>query len=220
MMGRDELDAPGYRIVLGTCVFLKWMRLLFSLRQLESVGLKILPILTTMWDVKPFVGVLSLYFIGSVNMLYALGLHSLENAFLIIYRLVVLGDMDLNEWENQSTLRLEADLSGQLVQVIPEGTSFRVASRMMMIFVSFVMGVSMMNLFVAMLCNSYADALQQAPMAVLRCRAKIVLDHQALKTGLRVLSCHTRQATGALPRDPSKDLTDGLSHIWFCKPDE
>lgn len=188
--GMETVQSPAFRIMLGFVVGLKWARFLVSLRQLKSVGLRILPIMDTMWDVGPFLFVLSVYFLGAVNMLYALGNHTSVDAFLVIYRLVVLGDVHLGELETGSALssfRMLPD--GRLQQEGTPLTDYRYVVRCLMLVVSFLMGVSMMNLFVAMLCVSYSAAAERAPLAFERSRAHIVLDQYAARKGFMSMLC-------------------------------
>jgi len=239
----ETANSPTYRISLGFIVALKWARLLISLRQLKSVGLSILPILSTIGDVVPFMGVLSVYIMGAVNMLYALGMHSLEDAFLIIYRLVVLGDMSLNELEGKSAVNYFLNGDGLLVEYNTPRTEYREVVRIIMVFVSFMLGISMMNLFVGILSLSYGEATARAPLAFVRSRVGIILDQCAAHTGFRRLLCRRRQQRKSLYSQPSlgsfsceqsqpgstssslwkrissqtpTSMEDPQSYIWFC----
>jgi len=227
---RESINEPVYRIIFGLCVYLKWLRLLTSLRQIKVVGLRILPILYTMWDVKPFLAVLIMYIVASLNMYYALNIHTMEDTFLIIYRLTVLGDVNLYELENESNLRLKAEEGGGLVQVSPPRTHYTLVVRVMMVFMSFVVGVSLMNLFVAMLCESYVNAVGRAHWAFMRAKAHLVLDQQAVRMGLQVFCCRTQRRQRRRLRashgddahrepDRDKEEEDKLSHIWYCLPE-
>lgn len=206
--GLETTNSAMYRIMLGFVLSLKWARLLISLRQLKSVGLRILPILNTMWDVGPFMGVLSVYLMGAVNLLYALGRHTLVDSFLIIYRLVVLGDMDLYELElGNNLLQLQVE-NGTANQMTPPPSEYYEVVRVLMVVVSFVMGISMMNLFVAMLCVSYDEAAKRAPLAFVRSVAGIVLDQQAARKGFSRLFCFWRRPRRERPAEQRR-LTNG-----------
>merc|ERR1712008_446726 len=62
--------------------------------------------------------------------------------------------------------------------------------RILMVVASFVMTVSLMNLFLAMLCVSYSEAYQVAHLEFMRSRARIVLDQHAVRVGItRSLCC-------------------------------
>merc|ERR1712113_710777 len=108
--------------------------MLASLRVFKSVGVRILPILATMWDVGPFCGVLGVYLIGSANMYYALGIWDFFESFLIIWRLVIVNDLNMYELEgvhNSGKMRLGED--GMFVLEPREKTQYYMIVRIMMV---------------------------------------------------------------------------------------
>lgn len=205
-----------FKVLLGVIIFLKWIRFLMFMRQLRHVGVHILPIITTMWDVGPFLAVLAVYMLGSVNMYYSITTYDLWECFILIYRLVVLGDMELWEMENVYGPRMfinTADFTGPAVQSeifqdLPEKTPYYDVVRLMMVVISFIMGLSMMNLFVAMLCLSYSQAWDNSWNAFLQSRAVIVLDQTAIRLGIRRMFCSKRSANGSTT---TAHMTEGHS---------
>jgi len=163
-------------------LFLTWFRMLVYLQQFESVAVCTLPITSTMWDVGPFLGVMAVYLFASVNLFYALrNNYGLEECFILIYRLVVLGDFNLGELEHKTK------------QVTP--TQYFHVVRIMLVGVSFLIGVTMMNIFIAILCVAYDDAAQKAQLAFMESRASFVLDAHAIRRGFRcVQMCLGRRA--------------------------
>merc|ERR1712113_1376774 len=136
-----------------------------------------------------------------------------------MYRLVVLGDLDLGEMENVNpTFHPQED--GTITMSDPAPTHFFWIVRGTSVFVSFVMGLAMANIFIAILCVSYQDKHEQAMVAFMRRRAHIILDIQTVVTGARRIStcCLRRKkveldlqrATSDLP----EDVTDAF--IWLC----
>merc|ERR1712079_232347 len=112
--------------VLGILLFLKWFRMLIYLRQIKVVGLHILPITSTMWDVGPFLLVLGVYVLASVNLLYALrNNYDPWECFLLIYRLVVLGDMDITELEHRAKPLEMVDLATGEISLTNTNTEYR-----------------------------------------------------------------------------------------------
>eukprot|EP00928_Gymnodinium_smaydae_P033101 TRINITY_DN23808_c0_g1_i2.p1 TRINITY_DN23808_c0_g1~~TRINITY_DN23808_c0_g1_i2.p1 ORF type:complete len:684 (-),score=57.86 TRINITY_DN23808_c0_g1_i2:408-2459(-) len=234
-LGLEAKSEFSFNIALGILVFIKWMRLLMSLRLIESIGMRILPITTTMWDVGPFCAVLAVYLIGSANMYYSLGIHSFPRSFLIIYRMVVLGDVDLNEMENIWDSNMELVDAGRnhsiIMQSVPESTEYYYVVRAFMLFISFVMGLSMMNLFIAMLCLSYANAMEVATKAFMKSRALAMIDHFAYRSGVRTLKKTFRML---FPRRTRKAATievecseveEDQDHtksvfLWYCSRKE
>jgi len=157
---------------LGVLLFLKWFRMLVYLQQFEAIAVHTLPITSTMWDVGPFFGVMAVYLFASVNLFYALrNDYGLEECFMLIYRLVVLSDFDLAELEHKTKE--------------PTSTPYFHVVRIMLVGVSFLIGVTMMNLFVAILCVAYDDAARKAQLAFMESRASFVLDAQAIRRGFR-----------------------------------
>jgi len=83
---------------------------------------------------------------------------------------------------------MQVGADGMINQSAPEQTEYYVVVRVMLVVVSFVMGLSMMNLFVAMLCLSYSQAAENAWFSFMQSRAGIVLDQHAIRLGLKRLA--------------------------------
>eukprot|EP00928_Gymnodinium_smaydae_P011725 TRINITY_DN14299_c0_g2_i1.p1 TRINITY_DN14299_c0_g2~~TRINITY_DN14299_c0_g2_i1.p1 ORF type:complete len:929 (+),score=117.25 TRINITY_DN14299_c0_g2_i1:38-2824(+) len=220
---------------LGVIIFIKWMRLLVSLSTLKSVGLRILPITSTMLDIGPFCAVMGVYLVGSTNMYYALGIYNFPRCFLIIYRLVVMADVDPNELENVWPSQMNLQDNGYISQSVSPGSEYYVVVRLMLIFFSFVIGLTMMNLFVAVLCLAYDKAARNADFAFARNMARLLLDHEAMRIGARSFQglCQRRQkqskdfdspygrersasCIGLEPREDQKSDFESKKYIWAC----
>merc|ERR1712129_183489 len=175
-------------------VFCKWCRFLLYLRQIKVIGIAILPITQTMWDISPFLLVFSLYFLATVNMFYALNTgHSFGDIFMLVFHLVLLGDGDASTLENTET-QMAVDLStGAVLQTDSPVTDNFIIVRLMMVFASFMIGVSLMNLFLAMLCLSYTLAYEQAHRSFMKALANIVIDQHAVRVGTARLCCCCRR---------------------------
>merc|ERR1719476_304032 len=92
LLDKDVAQDTGFCTTFGVLVFCKWNRFLVYLRQIRVIGIQILPITQTMWDMGPFLLVFSLYFLASVNMFYALNTgYSFLDCFMQIYQMVVFG---------------------------------------------------------------------------------------------------------------------------------
>jgi len=237
-LGLDAADSALFNTILGTLVFLKWMGFLIYLRQIRSVGVRILPITTTMFDVGPFCLVLCVYLIGSVNMYYALGVQSFQESAITIWRLVVLGDLDLNELEGVFPSEFTLLDDGTIRQDESARTKYYWAVRVIVVTVSFIVGVLMMNLFVAILCLSYSRAAEKAWLSLMRSRANIVLDQHAIRVGMEIVFCPRRAikkrrsnshgvgrktSTLSIENTTSGNLADQLeearsAYIWFARP--
>merc|ERR1711884_811331 len=174
-LSENERQDTWYCIALGLLVYCKWLRFLVYLRQIKTIGIHILPISQAMFDIFPFLLVLSIYLLAAMNMFYALNTGwSFGDCFLLIWRLVVLGDVDVFELENRHELQLSVDLTtGATAEARPEQTGNFFAVRVLMVVASFLMTVSLMNLFLAMLCVSYSEAHEVAHLEFMRSRARI-----------------------------------------------
>merc|ERR1712039_270407 len=105
-------------------------------------------------------------------MLYAFGNEEFYDTFLVMYQSTVLGDTPLFTPVQED----HAD---------PE---MKTPVQVMIVFVSFVMGITMMNIFIAVLCEAYAGAHENAQAAFLLSRAGIVLDMHATRKGLELFT--------------------------------
>jgi len=167
----DPKKSPIFCSNLGAIIFQKWVLMLFELCQFRLIGMHILPIMATMKDIWPFFLVLSMCTGAVFNLYYAFGLHSLEDSFLLIYRLAVLGDFNLNELDVRFATTGDKD--------------YYFVVRLLLVLVSFVLTVSLMNLFVGVLSFHFEKRTEQAHTAYLRYYACCVLEAQALRKGLQ-----------------------------------
>jgi len=219
----------------GALVFCKWTRFLVDLRQIEAVGIEILPITDTMWDIGPFLLVFSVYFLASVNMFYALNTgHSFIQCFMQVYQLVVLGSGNSATLANTDAPKMTMDLiTGAVFHSAPPEAGNLFVVRVMLIFVSFVIGVSLMNLFLAVLCVAYTQARNKAHLSFMRSRTKVVMDQHAIRAGAARIGCYLqRQTTKKLiyPRSasemhmaraytlPGSMFAPTHAFLWIAKP--
>merc|ERR1712190_154062 len=104
--------------------------------------------------------------------------------------MVVLGELDMYELDGsffpKSAIRGDSIDGAAIETSQPDQKPFYLTVRVMMIFLSFVMGLSMMNLFIAMLCVSYNRASACAEIAWTRSRARVAFDHQAIRHGFYI----------------------------------
>jgi len=191
----DSMKYPTFRSALGILVYFKWVDVLVQFRQIKTVGINILPITSTMASVGPFVAVLSVYLLASANMYYAFANDNLTDSLFLTYRSAVLHDTILFN---------------------PRASEVQFEVQVMMVFTSFVMGVTMINIFVAVLCEAYSVINATADAMYLLSRAGIVLDMHALRTGLQLISNLIRSPK---PVDRSQCrliADDDESQVWFA----
>lgn len=182
-------ESAVYSSTLGILVFIKWMQLLFSLCQFRFVGFSILPITSAMLDIGPFCVVMAVCILASGNLYYALGIHGPFESFLKIYQMIVLADFNLHDLEDTATVQssnMHARSDGYFFQDPTEKTDYYYVVRGMLILLSFVFGVSLMNLFIAVLTVSYSQATKKALVFFSQQQAHKVIETQAIHIGWQV----------------------------------
>mmetsp|Transcript_17691 Transcript_17691/g.41528 ORF Transcript_17691/g.41528 Transcript_17691/m.41528 type:complete len:865 (+) Transcript_17691:110-2704(+) len=227
VLGFEVTSDPRFCIALGSVIFAKWMRFLFSVAQVKSMGLRILPITSTMWEALPFCVVLLMCLLASTSFYFALGILSFPECFVILYRIYALGDVDLFEMENTWAPRLslppaqqepQRPMGGLVIeQDAPTQTHYYWVVRVMMVVLSFIVGVSMMNLFVAVLCRSYVKAAEGAMLSFMRNRACVVLDMHAVRLGLSLLCCRRfRHDSNWRAKDDQATSIEDTAYVWYA----
>merc|ERR1712008_36419 len=180
--GEEALVNQGeFSAAMGVLLFLKWFKMLVYLRQYESIAVRTLPITSTMWNVGPFLLVMAVYVFASVNMFYALqNGYDLLECFVFMYRLEGLGDFTIAHLQKTTEPSVEV--------------AYYHVVNFMVVGLTFVIGVTMMNLFVAVLCVAYDEAAKNAAIAFTESRANIVLDQHAIRKGIKyVKKCLRRK---------------------------
>jgi len=163
-----------FRAAIGYLAFFKWMWFLDQIRLIEPIGMRVLPITTTMLSVVPFSGVLLVCVLGAANMLFALDMNarSFMECFVEMYHLTVLGEVDLEA--------LTGDTNP--IQRIEWLT----------VIMTFLIYLVLTNLFIAVLCHSYEIAAKRARQDLVRNRAASVLEQFAIREGIRTTFCPQR----------------------------
>jgi len=186
-LGLRGVDDFRYCTALGMILFLKWVRVLMALQQIKAVGLRVLPITNTMLHVGPFFIVLAFYLMASTTGYYASGRYDFFDSFYILFKLAVLGEVEDGEFEGVFSPKMHIVNGNFVQQSKADRTDYYFIIRIFVVFISFLINVSMMNLFIAILCVSYAHAREKAEQAFVRSRAHTVLDLHAIRQGLRAL---------------------------------
>jgi len=192
-LDEELVSSDEFATLLGTILFLKWFRFITYLRQVRVIGHHILPMMQTMGEVGPFLLVLGVYLLASTNLYWAFrNNYSLFECFFLIYRLAVLGDFSIGELEHKARPHTSKKVQEDMQQasngteatfLFPDGDTAWFSVRFMLVIVSFMVGVLIMNLFIAVLCSSYDRAASVANKTFMRSRAKIVLDQVAVRAG-------------------------------------
>jgi len=188
-----ETDVQNYlsfRSALAVLVFIMWVRALFGLRIYQAVGVPMLPIIKCMWKIAPFCGVLVFYLCGVAHGYYTLDIREETiESLMIVYRLGLLGDFDMDELEgNEPKGELDADMF--TIDADPSENYY--IARFMMVIVSFVVNITLMNIFIAVLSASYETCYLNAWRNFLDARGDVGIDYVALEEGFRALTSWTK----------------------------
>lgn len=206
-----------------------------------------LPILTAMANIGPFLAVVLCPLGGFAHAYYGMGLHrsSIVQTFMIVYRLGFVGDFDGAEMENVDEYTQH---KGDSWSLKTDKTVWWGFVQFFILVTTLVLTIAMMNIFIGVLGQSYSEALQASEALFWRARAQIVLDENAKREGYAKLGsiigamgkkicprplrnvfcclCHAR-VYGTVASFRSHTMDDGegddawnTHYVWFCRPKE
>jgi len=144
-----------------------------------------------MFDIGPFLLVMSVCIAASASLYYSFGLQDAGHSFFLMYRFIVLQDFDMkqfNAWKHGRTLKSSGSAattgasSTQDYNQSEPGDYYWVL-RVSIIMLGFMMTVSLMNLYIGVLTISYESHTHKARASYLRWRAGAVLEARALHAG-------------------------------------
>eukprot|EP00403_Amphidinium_massartii_P006076 CAMPEP_0178375862 /NCGR_PEP_ID=MMETSP0689_2-20121128/3109_1 /TAXON_ID=160604 /ORGANISM="Amphidinium massartii, Strain CS-259" /LENGTH=937 /DNA_ID=CAMNT_0019995873 /DNA_START=142 /DNA_END=2956 /DNA_ORIENTATION=+ len=229
--GCEATDHPEFNAVLGALIFLRWMKVLYSLRPLKVIGLRILPIMSTMLEVWPFFAVLSMFLLGFVNAYYALGIQDFDEAFMTSFKLIAMQEVDLNA---MSGVQPEQLIVGDTIETLqPPRRDYYYIVRVLVVLGTFIIGISLMNVLIAVLCTSYQKASSNAWREFIRTRADAAIDNHTIWIGIKaVLACRKLHVAGHTPASvdiesrpaqmsglPQRENGERWSsYVWYCAP--
>jgi len=186
-IGVEANDSPVFCTLLGTVIFIKWMELLFEFSQFKHVGMHVLPIVDTMQEVGPFSAVVGVCIIASSNLYYAFGQYDAFDSFMLMYRLAVLGDADLNQLENAG-----GGCSGggkrSLLDSQADTGDYYFVTRVLFCLVSFTISITLMNLYIGVLTIYYQKHSTTAVSSFWRFRVSSAVEAQAILGGWNAMT--------------------------------
>lgn len=173
--------------------FTRWWKVLYSLRGFDYFGQRILPILGAFREMLPFLVVMAFYGGALMHAFYALSHHTLSEVTISLYRLGVIGEMDMTDsvWGTGESASQEWWRDLQLVWFVAG---------------SFLFTVALMNIFIAIMSSAFDRMEERADADFLRTRSMICLVY--------VLSY---QDIARLCRQ--RDWTGHDEVIWVCHHD-
>jgi len=182
-----------FLVTFGLCAFYKWIMILYALTSFRAFGLSIIPILHTMLDIGPFFTVLMFFMFGLVHGYTALCVPgiSIAESGLIVYRLGLLGDIDVEELDGGND-------------------GYWYVTRIFFVVVSFSVTVTLMNTFIAALGNSFNNASSKMEVLFQSHRADRVLGFMAVSHSVDKLLGRARLSAGQSHSAGEK------ASLWFC----
>jgi len=174
--GRAPLRSLEFRVLLGVVVFMRWVMMIYTLRTNRIVGTAIMSILSSMMTCLPFVIVLFSFICGVWNLYLAFGTLNPPDSLSVVWRMIVLGDIDLWEMDGLSSV-LQSARYDDVYYLI----------RVFMVMGTFFFGLSLMNVFIAILAEAYLMAEEKKWKRFYRERALIANRHALQLVGARAL---------------------------------
>mmetsp|Transcript_82796 Transcript_82796/g.213303 ORF Transcript_82796/g.213303 Transcript_82796/m.213303 type:complete len:197 (+) Transcript_82796:1-591(+) len=186
------------------------------------------------------------YLCGFTHAYYMFDIERAESSFITIYRLALLGDFDLFSMEGQRTTfvsnRTEADKvvngtglndeSPEAMSEVADQGPYYWAVRALFLGTSFVVTISLMNIFIAVLSMKYEEASNRAETLFWQDRASAVLDTAFYRAGCRSIvhsllpRCLSRRILPLMPEvltcqrhaDEAADRAGekAVPHLWYC----
>ncbi|CAE7396064.1 FEM1B [Symbiodinium sp. CCMP2456] len=183
------------RLIFAITGFVRWLRVLNTLKGFESTGKPMLPILQAIPATVPFFFVVFCWFAGFLHMYYSFGLMSWWQSMMIMWRLGFLADFSRNEMRNVTLLSQgEADWEWPVdIVLVAMGVS---------------MSIIMMNILIGVLAESYNRGWEHRERLFLLERSRLVLHHFTIYTGWEKCPCAC-----AKRRIQSEANSH---HVWFA----
>lgn len=180
------------RVIFAITGFVRWLRVLNSLKGFESTGKPMLPILQAVPATLPFFIVVLCWFSGFMHMYYSFGLTDWWTSGMIMYRLGFLADFSRNE----------------MVSVEVEDIwAFWVDS--VLVFMGLSMSIIMMNILIGVLAESYNRGWEHRERLFLLERSRLVLQHFTTARGWSKICICRRQKVQA---------EFDAQYVWFAYP--
>lgn len=136
-----------------------WLRVVFSLRVVEFVGTRFLPIFRAVQGTCSFFLVVGFFFCACVHAYYMLGVRDKPSpsyaAFLQVFRLGFLGDFDLLEFEGVDTTFVKVGDADIWEPVDPPPNSAYAFTHTIFLITSMIITLLLMNLLIGVLGAAY-----------------------------------------------------------------
>jgi len=182
------------RVIFAMTGFVRWLRVLNSLKGFESTGKPMLPILQAIPATAPFFIVVLCWFAGFMHMYYSFGLTNWWTSGMIMYRLGFLADFSRNEMV--ADIAEVEDAWATWVDVV-------------LVFMGLSMSILLMNILIGVLAESYNRGWEHRERLFLLERSRLVLHHFTTARGWRkVCSWRNRKVKSV----------ESADYVWFAYP--
>jgi hypothetical protein len=178
----DTDSSYSFKLFFAFTVFFRWMKVLNSLRGYEFAGALILPVLRSLPVCIPFLLVVIFPTMGLMHAYYIFNIYGVDlfRSFMIIYRICFVGDFDWEEMEDIDGWYLLPNMTDpddkQLELEDPELSEWHPFISVILVVATTFVTITMMNIFIAVLCDAFGKAFQERDRAFWRTRVRIVLD--------------------------------------------
>merc|ERR1712178_396303 len=193
-----------------------------------------LPILQAMSEISRFLKIVFFFVFGFAHGYFAFGIPLNDDpdswgleTFLLIYRLAVVADFDLDEMEGLDPVGYLQDDGTYEFEPEPKLglRQYYYCSRISLVAISFVVTVCLMNVFIAVLGSSYQRAYRYAWRNFMFARCETAVNYLAIKRGWdeRPRCCRRRKVRASfsslhIPVDKGFDenMVKHTEYIWYC----
>lgn len=177
-------------VLLAVTALFRWGDVLTTFRGYQWVGEKVLPIERALLSSRTFGAIVMVACCAFTNAYVALGLsgsESIFHSFFVIYRLGFLSDLEHRVWNSQ-----DEDPARDMAAVLG-------------IFTALIMTVVMMNIFIGILSESYAQAYRNRHLSFQRERSRIAFAHSVRKRAYDAwrnccCACYRKEADDSLSK--------------------
>ena len=183
------------RLIFAITGFVRWLRVLNTLKGFESTGKPMLPILQAIPATVPFFFVVFCWFAGFLHMYYSFGLMSWWQSMMIMWRLGFLADFSRNEMRNVTLLSRGKEDWEWPVDIV-------------LVAMGFSMSIIMMNILIGVLAESYNRGWEHRERLFLLERSRLVLHHFTIYTGWEKFPC------ACVKRRIQSEANS--HHVWFA----
>jgi len=192
-----QTPSTNLSILLAVTVLFRWGDVLTTFRGYQWVGEKVLPIERALLSSRTFAAIVWVACCAFTNSYVALGLSgsaSIFHSFFVIYRLGFLSDLEHRVWNADEDSQ---DPAKDLAAVLGMITAL-------------IMTVVMMNIFIGILSESYAQAYRNRHLSFQRERSRIAFAHSVRKRAYDAW-----QSTCCSCCFRKKEDVDDSKYLWY-----